>query len=517
MRKIHILLLVPVIFTLFFLFLPLQSKSEMPASHVALIPLDSRPCNTDYIFYVCGAIGKTITLPHEGLDHYTDPSNPEKLYEFLYDSLSENDTYLIYTNQLLNGGLIASRDPRSYDNLEEKLDEFELFLKEARSQNKQVAVISVVPRVLPSQFTELWKYASELLAFSAQYGQLSLAEETVAKNHAPPEIIREYMSIYEGSDQIVERMKALVEEEAIDLFIIGQDDTHPESINNQYIHKYLGYDHPQIVVQPGADELTKLVLARFLREESDHHPLNLNLVYTHPEASDAIKTFEAFSTSERMAQMLTFLSLTPDKESDNITIIHNDRDFGEQTLKNLEIHRQAKYLSLIDTAYINRADARLFETFTFINRIDGYSGWNTVGNAIGTELANFVIHDYLNRTLATYPPEQREKMLANYYMLQYIHYADDYLYQSQLRDKLNLFLRDQGQDTTRITDTLMANRYLANLFTQKSDVINNSFPGEYYRFGQSFRIHQVSGDIYLPWERTFEAAIVPDLSVELIN
>lgn len=502
------------IFIILIIFLGTSTAgTTVPSSEIVLIPLDSRPCNTDYIMYAAGALDKKLSYPKDFIDNYNQPSRQDNLYKFLYDSLETADTYIIFTNQIINGGLIASRDPLSYIGIEEKINDFTNFLELAKEYDKQVFVVSVLPRVIPSQFTDLWNFRDELISFSNQFGSIDLDVFQNAYQSPPKEIIAKYLSIYSGSDLIVNQMKDSVDKGLIDLFIIGQDDTYKESITNHQINKYLQYSNEKIIVQPGADELTKLILAKIIRNETSNYPLDINLKYTDTSESKEIRAYESTSTEKRADQILQFLNIKNNTSSENIAIIHNKAGTSETSINSIYNNVNKKYLSLIDIAYINRGDPELFIEPSFLKNLNGYSGWNTVGNSLGSEFANFVIYDFLEKNLSSYTQEKQVEILTNYYKLLYIHFSDDYLYQGILRNQLNSYLISEKENTSFISNKVAADKFLQQMFQNESVILDASLSGAYNAFGSVFHIKYEPANISLPWKRTFEARIIPNLTI----
>lgn len=502
-----------IILVILLFFLAVSSPGTTGVSaEIVLIPLDSRPCNTDYVLYAAGALDKKLFIPSNFLDNYNHPSSPDNLYNFLYSSLNYADTYIIYTNQIINGGLIASRDPQSYINLESKLSRFSEFLKIAKDSDKKVIVLSVVPRVIPSQFTDLWNFRNELIDFSTNYGKMNLELSDSFPSMPPKEIVSRYLSIYSGSDIIIENMKSRVEEGLIDLLIIGQDDTYKDSITNHQILKYLGYENENIIVQPGADELTKLVLAKMAREETPG-ALDINIIFTDPGDAKEIRAFEAFSTEKRSAQILDFLNITQNPQSENLAVVHNTPNESSGTLNLIYNNINKNYLGLIDIAYINRGDPALFEDLSYIKNLQGYSGWNTVGNSFGSEYANVVIYNFVNSKLQDFSPEKQKAILENYYKLLYVHFADDYMYQGILRNQLNTQLVKQNDNVSFINDKSSADSYLQKLFTEHSTGLNQALSGTHNNFDSLINITFDIPEVELPWKRTFEARIIPSITV----
>ena len=487
------------------------------AQSLFLLPLDSRPCNTDYVRYAAQAAGKNLEYPIALLDQYTIPADTQKLLQQARKALETHDTFIIYTNQAINGGLIASRDPASYINLESKLDLLEDFLLEAHKQKKLVIVLTVLPRIIPSQFTDLWEHKEGLMEYSKEYGKTG-APPANSNGHIPTVVLERYLSVFQNTDLLVSRMKELVDQGVIDYYIIGQDDTERYSISNLQIRKYqeefVG-SGDRILIQPGADELTKLVIAKLLRIENNRKPLTIHTLYMDPAGSQEIKDFEAYTIEMRSRQLLSFLGIQEDPLSPNIAVIHNTAGLAAETRNVLSATEMPNYRSLIDIAYINRGDIALFENLGFIRHLNGYSGWNTVGNSFGSEYANLVIYEHLQRTLSHAAPALRQSMLENYHKLLYIHFADDYLYQGVLRNLLNQHLLNHPEDPSFIKDKELASLYLQELMNVHSLPLNEALNGEYRYFGLSYQIHFQSPVIYLPWKRTFEAKIVPRMELQI--
>ena len=71
------------IVTIFLLLLFCGCQKEDTVS-IGIIPLDSRPCNTQYAQLLGEMAGYEVLLPEpELLDHFTQPSNPEMLWRWL--------------------------------------------------------------------------------------------------------------------------------------------------------------------------------------------------------------------------------------------------------------------------------------------------------------------------------------------------------------------------------------------------------------------------------------------------
>lgn len=499
-RIISFIILVILVISLSVFSASLEEKKEQ----IVLIPLDSRPCNTSYVKDYAQAMGKEIFWPEEGLDNYIHPSDSDKLYDFLYQSLSYADSYIIFTNQLINGGLINSRNPKSNLDLEKKVKELTLFLEKAKKSNKEISLLTVLPRHLPSQFTDLWNFKEELLAYSS----LGIKEDSL-----PDEILDRYLSIYSNSDFIVKEMLSLSQEGLIDLLIIGQDDSAAPSISKSLLDQYREHEDDKIIIQPGADELTKLLLAKKAREEIIDDP-GLEIIFIDDDLKEEVLLFEAYSSVHRLEHFLSFLDLKEERKSDNLIVIHNNPHKFAESLGLIEESQERAYLGLADIAYINKGDQNLFTNPQIISQINSYSGWNTVGNSLGTELANFLLYQQLSQNLGQLDEEEMASRLKAYYRVILTHYLDDFYYQAILRDQLIDYLAQKEENVSFLRRKDQADEKLDQLFKEGdwpeliSREIKKSLPLDYeIKIGQS--------EIRLPWKRTFEAEIKTNISIEL--
>lgn len=77
---------------------------------IALVPLDSRPCNTQYPQVLSQMADHRILLPPaDALDDFLRPADSEALWQWLEDASRQSQTLILFTNELFNGGLIHSR------------------------------------------------------------------------------------------------------------------------------------------------------------------------------------------------------------------------------------------------------------------------------------------------------------------------------------------------------------------------------------------------------------------------
>lgn len=107
-------------------------KSFALDDNIIFVPLDSRPVNTQNVSILTKMWGKNLILPPKNvLDDYTRPGDYEKLQNWLYKEASQDNVYaiVISVQQYINGGLIASRDIKNYNDYEKRLLTLYNFIK----------------------------------------------------------------------------------------------------------------------------------------------------------------------------------------------------------------------------------------------------------------------------------------------------------------------------------------------------------------------------------------------------
>ena len=167
------------------------------AISIGIIPLDSRPCNTQYAQLLGEMAGFNVKLPdRELLDDFTTLSQANPLWQWLEQN--KCDHYILFTNQLWNGGLIGSRSLTNYADEEVFFNKLSAFID--THKDSTITIISVLPRLLPSQYDEeLWSYQKELASYGSAWDkalQLNQLEPELPKN-VPVNLVAQYRALYE--------------------------------------------------------------------------------------------------------------------------------------------------------------------------------------------------------------------------------------------------------------------------------------------------------------------------------
>lgn len=480
---------------------------------VGLIPLDSRPCNTQYPDLLGKMANKHLEIPYDYLDDFLDPAQTEELWSWLESNSKSFDKIIINTNELINGGLIASRHAQSYKDLNEKMARLTTFLQ--KNKKKEIIVITILPRLLPSQFTQLWSYQESLVQYAQKIDQYFFEGKKLPNppKDVPYNILEEYLSIYENTQVLVENLITLTNQGLIDHYLIGQDDAQQYGLSNKIIRELTPSLSEKIQFVHGADELTMLALTRRLQFKNK---LSLHIDYTNEDFKDAYFPFEAAPLEKVVQTKLHYLQIEEDKNSPNNVIIHSDLQKVDK-LKALVEKSPAAYLGIMDVACTNKGDIALFEFLLqpeIWAKVDSYAGWNTAGNTIGTELAHRVSYKYLSENIKNYNKPVRADALRAYLEFRYIRMAEDLVFQGILREGLNERLKKLSIDPHNIGENhQQANEILTQLFAPYEQTLAQAFLGDYTIGNVTFTVENVSAQIELPWSRTFEAKVTPEFAI----
>jgi len=107
------LFLIIILLTVFVIYQPISKTPEI----IGIIPLDSRPCNTQYPELLGEMANSIVEIPYQYLDNYLTPADRAMLWSWLDTKAKDFDKIIINTTELLQGGLIASRHPQSYETI----------------------------------------------------------------------------------------------------------------------------------------------------------------------------------------------------------------------------------------------------------------------------------------------------------------------------------------------------------------------------------------------------------------
>lgn len=456
-----------------------------PPLSIAMIPLDSRPVNTDLPRQLAELGGLHVELPPASLlDRFLTPSDYDGLMAWLKDQASESDFLVLHVNELLFGGLIHSRSDAQYQDADVKMARLEALLSSPEFLSKKVVLVYVLPRLLPSQYDpDMWAYEGALRSYSQLRHQLSenpgspsLGKALEAQRSIIPREIRlRYDTLFLRADQVGQQLLVWAKQGLADDVVIGLDDAAPYGMNVQVFQDLQEASQGQEPIHflHGADELAPLIIARHALAPMD--PGTLRPVFLTPADESLVPPYEAISLKETFEEKKHFLYAALEREPGSVFI----RMLGEITdqlrrarrpaaqIKYVAIHSKADLsasqinkawaqvvqlraaspaaplIGLADTARVNGASKAFIDAvgLTSVYRfVDVYAGWNTAGNSMGTAISHLF---YLEKGQSLKGPGRAAAQEAHQ-RLQRLRLIDDYLFQIQVREEFTQWALDNG-------------------------------------------------------------------------
>jgi hypothetical protein len=288
----------------------------------------------------------------------------------------------------------------------------------------------------------------------------------------------------------------------------------------------------KVAIQPGADEVAMLLLARAVLAARDLKPV-VRTVYSSERARTMVAPFEdrrLHETTSFQLQAAGARELVGTGRHDLEFFVFASRHepgaptaFARAIVERLADGARAIVADVDPVGDVQGAAASFTEPLLgaeVFPKLYGYASWNTAGNTIGTAIAHGVLA-WAGAHLATRCTSPEWVSLADAQVTFLLHrLVNDYAYQGIERPVLNASLRRSGHGTLWLKDHAaeVASGLQASLAPNLAQYAR-SF-GTSYTLpapGPSDVVVQLGPprdlSVTLPWDRTFEARISFDLPV----
>lgn len=539
-----------IIYYLIFIQLPPATSVELQQNYkykLILIPLDTRPpCQKMVIDAGKMAGVQIITPPSEIMDYYTRQGDTKEIQRWLMDNIDKSDGVIVSIDQLLHGGLLASRESGTKQDESQTLLKFMRDLK-IKAKDKPIYAFNVLPRITPpptlesdsKKMIKISRLIDEISIFANEDDIKLLAD---LKEDIKQEDLDIYLDLFRRNTALNKELINLAKEGIITKLVIGQDDGEDFGIPNMekkslvnYVHS-LGISDDVVMITKGADEVALSLLANFVQTKTNYQP-KVYVEYNDEKAMRTVMPFMAGSVGSTVEEKLVMANakkVNSPQEAGLIlyVFIGDDENISTQRQSALKIKKyleQGKKVALVDLSKHFSASEVLFPMLLKenvpINELTSYAGWNTASNSIGTALANAIIYKAIRPTFNT-----TNDMLAveyNRLNINYERFMEDYYYLKEVIDVINITLGNHGYEN--VNDLDMEHNYIWMNDLLQLDMQRRANQLNYSKaFKMPFKVQTPEGiydltirnlqvDVFYPWPRTFEVYLDVRLNLYRLN
>jgi hypothetical protein len=552
MKKLKITFFVTLVFTLFFSMFNSVSASQISEGAVAnllLVPLDDRPANTYFPTQVGKAAGINVfTPPEEIIGYFNTPGDTEAVAKWILEHADKADGFAISTSMLAYGGLIASRTGDKP--IDEAMATIQVIkkLKEMYPE-KKVYIFDTIQRLAVTVTSEESRDYYDLirewailydkvhnLGFEEDRARLEELEESI-----PEEVLQDYLAARARNHEINKLLIDWVNEGYIDYLVLAQDDASQYGLHRAerdiLVGKINGQDlNDKVTVFPGADEVGLVLVSRFVTDVYREHP-NVYVEYGGIHGSEWIAPLEDIPFSENVEKHIVASGgkMAINEFEADIHLILNTPS-ANQNERELDIRRMVERIGGLvsdqeqvvigDVLLVNKADEAFVKTLSNqvdLTRILSYSGWNTAGNALGITVGHAISRDaFLSQQSGFGVPYYKKTAKAHYEFLLH-RFAKDQGYKNVVQPAANQYVAQIGANQWDLGESYdEVNGFVQEHLTRETETwYHNYFAGKKVYVGsrgnKDFYAtigHLVNVHVQLPWPRTFEAELEPELELQ---
>ncbi len=536
-----------------------------------LLPLDDRPSTLLFPQQIARIGGGELIVPPRGLlGKWLEPGQSGRLELWMISHCEGCERLFVSSDMLCYGGLVASRSAAV--TLAEAQTRLQT-LSTLHGLGQHLEVLATIPRLDLRTSDREAPYARRLQNWAASPAALEHPPTDV-----PADIVQEYLGVRQRNFAVLETLVALTGQGVIDRLIIGQDDSSRAGLHerdqhrlNDIIARSVAAD--RITLLSGADELAMDMVSGWLAERSNLRP-RFAIAYSDDAAAEQIPPLESLPLSATVAAHLRLAGAdvlapvfqiapspgkqavtqpcptaqqprpaeampAPDAPGPDGTLFIAAPQHGwqapppeeaaaraQQIIEHLkQLLTRSPHLGVANAIYVNRSDPELAQDIMQqldFWRLDGYAGWNTTSNTLGTVIAQMVAHAVADRTAASWDLSQMLESEKTHVAFLLARLVDDYYYQAvvrqqmtplanQLSDPTDPLLNQLGPIALQVRLDLI--HWANDLFTQRLAGRTVSLPGHRGEATmQSVHVQSIQ-----PWPRLFEVEALVDVRLAPIT
>jgi hypothetical protein len=407
-----------------------------------------------------------------------------------------------------------------------------------RAPKLDLYVQSVIMRLAPTGDGKNDAYRDKL----ANWAEISPYAETKAgtaklEKEIPAEVLTDYKLARERDLKINLRTIELARENVIDYLILSQDDAKPRGIHVADREKLIAETSrlrltEKIAVQPGADEVSMLLLARALNKRFGFSP-KIKAFYSSEELGDKVMPYE----DRPLRQTVSFhikatgsREVERETEADLLFYVYASRfetgrasSFAEEIAAKVKNGRKVIVADVDPKGDVQGGDPVFTDELGKRNlfpELNSYASWNTAGNTIGTTLPQGVVFALAqSKLMKSKDVAARVWTAQNWFTFHRV--LDDFYYHTLVRIKAKDFIAQNKWNSLRLSDEAtvrvgdFSRKLLRDSFADLTRIYFGKRSTDRQKNVQCEKPANFSFE--LPWNRTFEAEIDFDLQCRLTN
>lgn len=503
---------------------------------ILFIPLDDRPSSWQFPQKMALiADAEVIIPPKELLGHFFTAGNSDKIIQWIEtQNLNEYDAAIVSLDMLAYGGLVGSR---AFNVPGKKaLGRVEILERMRKSApDLKIYAQNVVMRLALTGSNENSSYYGNFTEWAKISGETDGASKARAKaleKEIPKKVVADYKAARKRNLATNLLAVEMVKKGVIDYLILSQDDASPKGIHVADRERLRAEIAKQgltakAAIQPGADEVAMLLLARALNEKH-HQKTKVKAIYSSLEKSEQVMPFEDQILKNTVSYHIAATGAEEvdiEAEADVLFFVFASRheagrakSFAANIEKSIHSGNRVIVADIDPVGDVQGGDEAFsmeLQRRRLFPELSGYASWNTAGNTIGTALPHGVIFTLAEQQLMNQPERAKRIWTAqNWFTLHRV--MDDFYFHNLIRKKSNALAKRDGISSYIMTDE--ASSKIEAFALENMLAAFDTFTKEYFNRESSMLQRGVSCyktadfTFSLPWNRTFEAKIDFDIA-----
>ena len=449
------------------------------------------------------------------------PGDSDKIISWLEkQDLKSFDAAIISFDMIAYGGLVASRIHNvAYEEAMKRMQ----VIRKLRKMAPRLVIYgqSVIMRLAPTGDGKNEAYRENL----GTWAEISVSKDpelmhktAVLEKLIPAAALLDYKQSRKRNLAVNFQAIDFVKEGLVDYLILSQDDAKPEGIHvadrESLISKVKALKlSDKILVQPGADEISMLLLTRALNRNFNFSP-KIKAVYSSEKLSNTTMPFEDRPLKRTVSfniQAIGAREVMDEAQADLLFYVFPSRQeagramsFAQEIENKIKQGKRVLVADVDPIGNIQGGDAAF--TMELLNRqlfpkLQSYASWNTAGNTIGTSLPQGVVFALAQRQFLTSKSEVlKNNSLRAQHWFTFHRVIDDYYYHTLVRAQAKKFIASQKWNTMDlgIEHTGKVEAYAGELLQAHFNELSQHYKG-----------NSIHGNIFVPSNLTFILALAP--------